>query len=79
MKKIQVLGTGCSKCVTTAKYIEDVARALGVPVQVEKVQDMREIAAMGVMHTPAVAIEGKVVHSGSVPLKDKIAGWLRPG
>jgi len=78
MKKVQVLGSGCSKCVTTARLIEEVSADLGVPVAVEKVQDMRQIAAMGVMHTPAVAIEGKVVHSGSVPLKDKIAGWLRP-
>jgi small redox-active disulfide protein 2 len=77
MKKIQVLGTGCSKCVTTAKFIEEVAQALGVPVQVEKVQDMRQIAAMGVMRTPAVAIDGQVVHSGSVPLKDTISGWLK--
>ncbi|MBL8539875.1 MAG: TM0996/MTH895 family glutaredoxin-like protein [Betaproteobacteria bacterium] len=78
MKKVQVLGSGCSKCVTTAKYIEEVARDLGVPVEFEKVQDMRQIAAIGVMHTPAVAIDGKVVHSGSVPLRDKIATWLKP-
>jgi hypothetical protein len=44
---------------------------------VEKVQDMRQIAAMGVMRTPAVAIDGHVVHSGSVPLKDTISGWLK--
>jgi small redox-active disulfide protein 2 len=78
MKKIQVLGSGCSKCITTAKLIEDVSADLGVPVEVEKVQDMRQIAAMGVMQTPAVAIEGRVVHSGSVPPKDKIAAWLKP-
>ena len=78
MKRIQVLGSGCSKCVTTAKFIEEVSAELGVPVEVEKIQDVRQIVAMGVMHTPAVAIDGKVVHSGSVPLKDKIATWLKP-
>jgi small redox-active disulfide protein 2 len=78
MKRIQVLGSGCSKCVTTAKLIEEVSAELGVQVDVEKIQDVRQIVAMGVMHTPAVAIDGKVVHSGSVPLKDKIATWLKP-
>ncbi len=74
--KVQVLGKGCSKCELTEKLIRQTATELGVPVELEKVKDMQKIAAMGVMSTPAVAIDGKVVHSGRVPLPEQITGWL---
>lgn len=54
------------------------ATELGVLVELETVKDMRQIAAIGVMSTPAVAIDGKVIHSGRVPLKEQITGWLTP-
>jgi small redox-active disulfide protein 2 len=77
VKKIQVLGRGCSKCETTAKLIAQVAAESGAAIELSKVQSLPEIAAMGVMSTPAVAIDGKVVHSGSVPTRDRIAAWLK--
>ncbi|MEW6025406.1 MAG: thioredoxin family protein [Pseudomonadota bacterium] len=73
---IKVLGTGCANCKTTAKLIEDIAAEKGVPVQVEKVEDIQAIMGYGVMSTPGVVIDGKVVHAGGVPSRDKIAGWL---
>lgn len=76
--KVQVLGSGCSKCELTEKLIRQTAAELGAPIELEKVQDMRQIATMGVMSTPAVAIDGVVVHSGRVPLPEQIAGWLTP-
>jgi small redox-active disulfide protein 2 len=76
MKNIKVLGTGCANCKTTLKLIEEVARAKGVEVQLEKVEDMAAILSYGVMSTPGVVIDGKVVHAGGVPSRDKIAGWL---
>ena len=76
--KIQVLGTGCSKCELTEKLIRQTATELGVPIELETVKDMRQIAAMGVMSTPAVAIDGNVVHSGRVPLPEQITRWLKP-
>jgi small redox-active disulfide protein 2 len=76
MKNIKVLGTGCANCKTTLKLIEEVARAKGVEVQLEKVEDMAVILGYGVMSTPGVVIDGKVVHAGGVPSRDKIAGWL---
>jgi small redox-active disulfide protein 2 len=76
MTHIKVLGTGCANCKTTLKLIEDAARAKGVAVQLEKVEDIAEIMKYGVMSTPGVVIDGKVVHAGGVPSKDKIDAWL---
>ena len=76
MKNIKVLGTGCANCKTTLKLIEDVARARGVAVQLEKVEELKDIMGYGVMSTPGVVIDGKVVHAGGVPGRDKIEGWL---
>ncbi|MEO1765754.1 thioredoxin family protein [Thiobacter aerophilum] len=76
MMNIKVLGTGCANCKTTLKLIEDAARAKGVAVQLEKVEDIAEIMKYGVMSTPGVVIDGKVVHAGGVPAKDKIDAWL---
>ena len=76
MKDIKVLGSGCANCKTTLKLIEEVAQARGVAVKLEKVEDMAAILGYGVMSTPGVVIDGKVVHAGGVPGKDKIAGWL---
>jgi small redox-active disulfide protein 2 len=76
MKNIKVLGTGCANCKTTYKLIEEAAAAQGVAVQIEKVEDLQAIMGYGVMSTPGVVIDGKVVHAGGVPTRDKIAGWL---
>jgi small redox-active disulfide protein 2 len=74
--KIQVLGKGCSKCELTERLIRATAARLGKTVEIEKVTEVRAIAAMGVMSTPAVAVAGRLVHSGSVPLPEQIEGWL---
>ncbi|MDP3423580.1 MAG: thioredoxin family protein [Burkholderiaceae bacterium] len=73
---IKVLGTGCANCKNTIALIEDVAKAQGVVVQLEKVEDIRAIMGYGVMSTPGVVINGNVVHAGGVPSRDKIAQWL---
>jgi small redox-active disulfide protein 2 len=76
MKQVQVLGTGCAKCETTAKLIEEVAKRIGADVRIEKVTDIARIAGMGVMSTPGVVVDGKVVHSGGVPERSQIERWL---
>ena len=73
---IKVLGTGCANCKNTITLIEDVAKAQGVAVQLEKVEDIRAIMGYGVMSTPGVVINGKVVHAGGVPSRDKVEQWL---
>lgn len=76
MKHFEVLGTGCKKCVNTAESIQRVAQELGKSVEVVKVTDPEKIMEYQVMATPAVAMDGKVIHSGSVPEHDKIVNWL---
>jgi len=76
MKDFKVLGSGCSKCVATAKLIEDIAQTKGVEVQVEKVTDLTRILGYGVMSTPGVVIDGKVVHAGGVPARSKVEAWF---
>lgn len=73
---IKVLGTGCANCKTTQKLIEDMAGEKGVSVTVAKVEDIQAIMSYGVMSTPGVVIDGRVVHAGGVPSRDRIAGWL---
>lgn len=79
MKQILVLGSGCAKCLKTAQLIASVAGQRGAPVSVEKVTDAQSLLAYGVMRTPAVVIDGRLVHSGSVPKADDVVGWLREG
>ncbi|MBB6056248.1 MAG: thioredoxin family protein [Gammaproteobacteria bacterium] len=76
MKNIKVLGPGCANCRTTAKLIDEVAQECGVEIQLEKVESIKEIVGYGVLSTPGVVIDGKVVHSGGVPAKDKIRQWF---
>lgn len=74
--EIKVLGTGCANCKTTLKLIEDVAAEKGLALDLEKVEDIQAIMGYGIMSTPGVVIDGKVVHAGGVPSREKIAGWL---
>ncbi len=76
MKNIKVLGSGCANCNTTLKLIEEIAQVRGVAVELEKVEDMAAILGYGVMSTPGVVVDGKVVHAGGVPDRKKIESWL---
>ena len=76
MKNIKVLGPGCANCRTTAKLIDEVAQECAVEIQIEKVESIKDIVSYGVLSTPGVVIDGKVVHSGGVPTKDKIRQWF---
>jgi small redox-active disulfide protein 2 len=73
---IKVLGTGCANCKATIALIDQIAKARGVVVNLEKVEELRDIMGYGVMSTPGVVINGKVVHAGGVPSRDKIEKWL---
>ena len=73
---IKVLGSGCAKCRATVEAIETTARETGRAIDLEKVEDIRRIAGYGVMSTPAVVIDGKVIHKGSVPSREQVRAWL---
>lgn len=73
---IKVLGTGCANCKNTIALIDQMAQAKGLAITLTKVEDLRDIMSFGVMSTPGVVIDGKVVHAGGIPSRDKIAQWL---
>lgn len=76
MKTVKVYGPGCKRCETTEKMIKDAASRLGVEVAVEKITDARSIAMAGVMSTPGIAVDGKLVHAGGLPDAARLDGWL---
>jgi small redox-active disulfide protein 2 len=76
MKNVKVLGPGCKRCEATEAMVRAEAERLGVAITVEKVSDYAEIAGFGVLSTPGVVIDGKVVHAGGLPKAEDIAGWL---
>ena len=76
MKDIKVLGPGCAKCKATLDVIDRTVKATGATVALSKIEDMREIVGYGVMSTPGVVVDGKVVHVGSVPTREMVEGWL---
>ncbi len=74
MKKIEVIGTGCPKCNKLMANAQQAAA--GLDAEVVKVSDINEITKRGVMLTPALAIDGKVVASGKVLGSDDIKKLL---
>ncbi len=76
MKKIQILGTGCAKCEALAANAVAAADEVGIEYELVKVKDLNEIAAFGVMFTPALAVDGQVKVSGKVPEVDEIRQLL---
>jgi len=76
MKKLQILGTGCPKCQKLAENAEAAAKAAGVDYELEKITDVNAIMQMGVMITPALAVDGEVKVVGKVPAPDAIRKML---
>ena len=74
--KIQVLGTGCPKCKKLAELADAAAKEMGIEYELEKVTDINDIMAFGVMMTPALAVDGQVKVSGKVPSMDEIKSYL---
>lgn len=77
MKEIKVLGSGCTKCIKTAEFIQKIADENQIAVNVLKETNPEIIMSYGVMSTPAVVIDGKLVHAGSLPDKAKVEIWLK--
>jgi len=76
MKIIKVLGTGCRNCEITANLIALAAKEADVQIKLEKVTDIAEIMGYGVMSTPGIVVDGKLVHSGGVPGPDLVRAWV---
>ncbi len=76
MKKIEILGSGCSNCVRLEKNAREAAAAAGVEAEFIKVTDYAEIMAYGIMSTPGLVIDGRVVSYGRVLSPQAIATFL---
>ncbi len=76
MMNIQVLGTGCQKCKTLEKMTREVVELKGIDATVSKVEDIVEIMRFGVMTTPALVIDGKVVLKGRLPSQQELTDLI---
>jgi len=77
MINVKVLGSGCANCKRTQQLIENVTSENGIEIQLEKVEDMAEIMAYGIMSTPGVIVDGKIAHAGGIPDKKTILSWFK--
>jgi small redox-active disulfide protein 2 len=75
---IKVLGPGCTNCVNLERLTREAVNALGLDATIEKVQDYPTIAGYGVMSTPALVVDEKVVVSGRVPNLAQLRELLAP-
>jgi small redox-active disulfide protein 2 len=74
--EIRVLGSGCASCQKLYEVVERAVAQTGVSANLQKVEDFQEIMSYGVLATPAVAINGKVVSAGKIPDVSKVSTWL---
>ena len=74
--KVTVYGPGCARCQQTAQIVQQVLEELGIAVELDKVSDYAAIAAAGVMATPGVALDGRLVSTGKLPSRTEIESWL---
>jgi small redox-active disulfide protein 2 len=74
---IKILGSGCKKCIALADNTKSAAQASGVDVEIEKVTDIVAISGYGVMSTPSLVIDEKVVSTGRVLTVDEVSRMLK--
>ena len=77
MKKIQILGTGCPKCIQLAENAETAAKERDIICEIEKVTDINDIMKFGVMMTPALAVDGVIQVVGKVVTVEEIKELIR--
>ena len=76
MKKLQIFGPGCARCRKLAENTETAARELGIDFEMEKVTEIDQISAAGVLTTPALAVDGELRIVGRVPSPREIKAML---
>jgi len=76
MLNIKVLGSGCTNCINLEKLCREVISENGIEAEIEKVTDYKDIMSYGIMSTPGLVINGKVVLSGKLPTKSTLSHWL---
>jgi small redox-active disulfide protein 2 len=79
MLSVKILGTGCKKCQTLEHNVRELVAKNNIDAAVEKVTDIQEIIGYGIMMTPGLVVNGKVVSSGIIPKDEQIISWLNKG
>ena len=77
--RLQILGTGCAKCKQLLANAEQAIAGLDPPIEIEKVEDLREIMKFRLLTTPALAVDGVVKAAGRVLNHDEIRRLLQNG
>ncbi len=77
VKTAKVYGPGCKHCDAVEGMVKAAAAKLGIEISVEKVSGMAQIAMAGVISTPGIAVDGKLVHTGGLPDARKLEEWLQ--
>ena len=75
--KIEVLGTGCPKCMNTEQNVKKALAELSLLADVQKVTDIQQIIQRGVMSTPALVIDGKLVMQGRIPTVEQLKELIK--
>lgn len=73
---IKILGKGCGRCIWTERLVREVVAESGVEADVQRVTRTSEMVPYGVMTTPAVVIDERVVHAGGIPTKEEVQRWM---
>lgn len=74
--KMEILGSGCSKCKKTEEKVRKIVANLGIDAEISKVEDINEIIDRGVMLTPTIAVDGEIKITGRIPSDDEIENIL---
>ncbi len=73
---IIIYGSGCARCRALAKAVETALQEMSLTANVKKVSDFKEMMAAGILQTPALSLDGKVVSSGRIPDANELRLWL---
>ena len=76
MLTIKVLGPGCANCINLERLCKEVASENNIEAEIEKITDYKDIMSYGIMSTPGLVINGKVVLSGKLPTKSTLTHWF---
>ncbi len=76
MLKIKILGSGCTNCKTLERLCQEVVSENHIEATVEKVSDLKDIMSYGILSTPGLVVNGKVICSGKLPTKSTLTHWL---